>query len=270
MADAVAEKVIATLASVKRIPAEKITLETNLQDLGIDSSMFSRCSSNLRTPSKSPSRTMTSAPSTVNDIVGGVKKLIAAAPPSLGVGHPGGLAAALANLLTTVIPCGADAAANCVAPPQVSRAVTPRIRNERQKLEMAPRRVAITGLGIISPLGLDLAAKWEACAKGAPPSAPFSGVDYHALSCDFRTARRCAALIASKHFERGKEDYIDRFAQFSVVAAREAVARFGNRVDAGARPSAPRSSAARPSAGRRRSKRASRTCTSRTAAASIR
>ena len=36
MSDAVTEKVIATLASVKRIPADKITLETNLQELGID------------------------------------------------------------------------------------------------------------------------------------------------------------------------------------------------------------------------------------------
>jgi acyl carrier protein len=37
MSDAVADKVIATLASVKRIPADKITLDTNLQELGIDS-----------------------------------------------------------------------------------------------------------------------------------------------------------------------------------------------------------------------------------------
>ena len=37
MPDEVADKVIATLASVKRIPADKITLDTNLQELGIDS-----------------------------------------------------------------------------------------------------------------------------------------------------------------------------------------------------------------------------------------
>ena len=37
MSDAVAEKVISTLASVKRIPADTIKLDTNLQDLGIDS-----------------------------------------------------------------------------------------------------------------------------------------------------------------------------------------------------------------------------------------
>ena len=37
MPDAVTEKVIATLASVKRIPAESIKPETNLQEMGIDS-----------------------------------------------------------------------------------------------------------------------------------------------------------------------------------------------------------------------------------------
>ena len=37
MSDAVAEKVISTLAGVKRIPADTIKLDTNLQDLGIDS-----------------------------------------------------------------------------------------------------------------------------------------------------------------------------------------------------------------------------------------
>ena len=36
MPDAVAEKVIATLATVKRVPADGITLETNLQEMGID------------------------------------------------------------------------------------------------------------------------------------------------------------------------------------------------------------------------------------------
>jgi hypothetical protein len=35
--NSVTEKVIAMLASVKRIPADKITLETKLQELGIDS-----------------------------------------------------------------------------------------------------------------------------------------------------------------------------------------------------------------------------------------
>jgi acyl carrier protein len=37
MPDEIEEKVIATLASVKHIPKEKITLESSLQELGFDS-----------------------------------------------------------------------------------------------------------------------------------------------------------------------------------------------------------------------------------------
>ncbi len=37
MTDSVAEKVVATLASVKHVPRERITLDSSLQDLGFDS-----------------------------------------------------------------------------------------------------------------------------------------------------------------------------------------------------------------------------------------
>lgn len=37
MSDSVEEKVIATLASVKRIPASQIKLDSSLQELGVDS-----------------------------------------------------------------------------------------------------------------------------------------------------------------------------------------------------------------------------------------
>jgi acyl carrier protein len=82
MADAVAEKVIATLASVKRIPADKITLETNLQDLGIDSLDVFTLLFELENAFKIsiPDDDVRSI-RTVSDIVEGVKKIIAATPP---------------------------------------------------------------------------------------------------------------------------------------------------------------------------------------------
>ena len=82
MSDAVAEKVIATLASVKRIPAEKITLETKLQDLGIDSLDVFTLLFELENAFKIsiPDDDVRSIRS-VNDIVEGVKKILAAAPP---------------------------------------------------------------------------------------------------------------------------------------------------------------------------------------------
>jgi acyl carrier protein len=82
MPDEVAEKVIATLASVKRIPAEGITLETNLQGLGIDSLDVFTLLFELENAFKIsiPDDDVRSL-KTVGDIVGGIKKLLAAAPP---------------------------------------------------------------------------------------------------------------------------------------------------------------------------------------------
>ena len=83
MSDAVAEKVISTLASVKRIPADKITLQTNLQDLGIDSLDVFTLLFELENAFQIsiPDDDVRSL-RTVNDVVDGIKKIIAAAPPN--------------------------------------------------------------------------------------------------------------------------------------------------------------------------------------------
>ena len=87
MSDAVADKVISTLASVKRIPADKIALDTNLQDLGIDSLDVFTLLFELENAFKIsiPDDDVRSL-KTVNDVVDGIKKLIAAAPPDPTVG----------------------------------------------------------------------------------------------------------------------------------------------------------------------------------------
>src|SRR5579863_4319930 len=87
---------------------------------------------------------------------------------------------------------------------------------------MAPRRVAVTGMGIICPLGLNTAETWEALCQGKSAIGPIQGVDYHSLVLRFPNAAQVRGFDPTKHFEPGKEDYIDRFAQFSVVAARDA------------------------------------------------
>jgi acyl carrier protein len=81
MADEVADKVIATLASVKRIPAENIKLDTNLQELGIDSLDVFTLLFELENAFKIsiPDDDVRSL-RTVNDVVDGIKKLLAAAP----------------------------------------------------------------------------------------------------------------------------------------------------------------------------------------------
>ncbi len=87
MPDAVAEKVISTLASVKRIPAENIKLDTNLQEMGIDSLDVFTLLFELENAFKIsiPDDDVRSI-RTVNDIVDGIKKILAAAPPDASMG----------------------------------------------------------------------------------------------------------------------------------------------------------------------------------------
>ncbi len=88
---------------------------------------------------------------------------------------------------------------------------------------MAPRRVAITGLGIISPLGLNLTESWNALREGRPGIGPITGVDTTIVQTKIQNGAEVRGFDATKHFEGGKDNYLDRFAQFSVVAAREAM-----------------------------------------------
>ncbi len=89
MSDPVAEKVLATLASVKRLPVENIKLDTNLQEMGIDSLDVFSLLFELENAFKIsiPDDEVRSI-KTVNDIVNGIKKLLAAAPPDASVGSP--------------------------------------------------------------------------------------------------------------------------------------------------------------------------------------
>jgi acyl carrier protein len=91
MSDAVAEKVISTLASVKRIPADKIALDTNLQELGIDSlDVFTLLFELENTFHISIPDDEVRSIRTVNDVITGIKKILASAPPdpSLGSATP--------------------------------------------------------------------------------------------------------------------------------------------------------------------------------------
>src|ERR1700761_9025491 len=86
---------------------------------------------------------------------------------------------------------------------------------------MTARRVAVTGIGMISPLGLTVSDSWKALSEGRPAIGPIEGIDCSGLR--FRNGAQVRGYDPLQHFEGGKEAYIDRFAQFSVVAAREAL-----------------------------------------------
>jgi len=90
---------------------------------------------------------------------------------------------------------------------------------------MATRRVAITGLGIISPLGLNLAESWNSLREGRSAIGPIQSADGSRVGLEIRilNVAEVRGFDPLKHFEGGKDAQLDRFAQFSVVAAREAM-----------------------------------------------
>jgi len=87
LADSTFERVRSVASDIFGIPADKITLDTNLQELGIDSLDVFTLLFELENAFKIsiPDDDVRSI-RTVNDVVEGVKKLLAAAPPDTSMG----------------------------------------------------------------------------------------------------------------------------------------------------------------------------------------
>ena len=87
---------------------------------------------------------------------------------------------------------------------------------------MELKRVVITGLGAITPLGNDVASTWEAAKAGRSGAAPITHFD----ASKFKTQFACEVknFDANEHFDRKKARQLDLYAQYGVVAARQAVA----------------------------------------------
>jgi nodulation protein E len=86
---------------------------------------------------------------------------------------------------------------------------------------MSGRRVAVTGIGVVSALGNDAGAFWEALAAGRPGIGPITQIDMAGLR--FQNGGEARCFDPAAYFEPKETDFLDRFAQFAVVAAREAV-----------------------------------------------
>ncbi len=95
-----------------------------------------------------------------------------------------------------------------------------------------PRRVAVTGMGIVSPLGNDEDAFFDALQAGR------SGIRRLDAPFAARLANRITApadLDVSMHFPPPKLRMLDRFSQFALVAAEQAMAGSGLQLDAAER-----------------------------------
>ena len=86
---------------------------------------------------------------------------------------------------------------------------------------MANRRVVVTGIGVISGLGLDRHSFWSALSQGRSGIRPMQLVDRTLLR--FPNGAEVPDYNPTTHFDEKDIGLLDRFAQFGVVAAREAV-----------------------------------------------
>ncbi len=90
---------------------------------------------------------------------------------------------------------------------------------------MPERRVAVTGVGIICAAGLNLKEAWGSIQRGIPAIGPITAVDTSTLR--FHNAAEVRGYNPGTHFPGSRQDHLDRFAQFAVIAAREAITDSG-------------------------------------------
>src|SRR5579862_4196543 len=90
---------------------------------------------------------------------------------------------------------------------------------------MPARRVVVTGLGAICGPGLTAPEAWQSLRQGNSSIRKLTLVDTSKLR--FQIGSEAQNYDANAHFPGSEQDHLDRFAQFAVVAAREAVAGSG-------------------------------------------
>src|ERR1039457_6259382 len=87
------------------------------------------------------------------------------------------------------------------------------------------RRVPITGLGAICALGRTVSETAESLRAGRSGIGPIESADVSQLR--FQNGAEVRGYTHQPYFDDRRADFIDRFAQFAVIAAREAVADSG-------------------------------------------
>ncbi|QSQ24674.1 beta-ketoacyl-ACP synthase II [Pyxidicoccus parkwayensis] len=93
---------------------------------------------------------------------------------------------------------------------------------------MQKRRVAVTGMGLISPVGTDVEKSWDALVNGRSGVGPITLFDASRLDCRF--AGEVKGFDAEQYIERREARRMDRFAQFAVVASDMALADSGLKI----------------------------------------
>lgn len=90
---------------------------------------------------------------------------------------------------------------------------------------MELKRVVVTGLGALSPLGNNVASTWEAAKNGESGAGPITHFD----ASKFKTQFACEVkdFDPAEHFDRKKARQLDLYAMYGLTAANEAIADAG-------------------------------------------
>ena len=86
---------------------------------------------------------------------------------------------------------------------------------------MKPRRVVVTGLGALTPIGNDISSFWQGLISGRSGAAPITYFD----ASKFKTHFACEIknFDPLNHFDRKEARKYDRFAQYALVSTEEAI-----------------------------------------------
>ncbi len=90
---------------------------------------------------------------------------------------------------------------------------------------MELKRVVVTGLGALTPIGNNLSEYWEGLKSGKSGSAPITYFDTERFKTKF--ACELKNFNSLDHFDRKEARKLDRFAQYALVASDEAIADAG-------------------------------------------
>lgn len=91
----------------------------------------------------------------------------------------------------------------------------------------AQRRVVVTGLGTVSPLGTGVGKTWEGLIAGRSGVGPITLFDPAALKIPVTIAAEASDFDPESHFGKREIRHRDRFTLLAIVAARDALADSG-------------------------------------------
>ena len=86
---------------------------------------------------------------------------------------------------------------------------------------MKPRRVVVTGLGALTPIGKNIPSFWEGLINGRSGAAPITYFDVSKFKTQF--ACELKDFDPLDHFDRKEARKYDRFAQYALVSTKEAI-----------------------------------------------